>query len=353
MAVFAIFRIRRDTAANWTSVNPVLKLGEPGLETNTRRVKYGDGVTAWNALAYSVADPSDPDLVAIAALVSAADKLPYATGAGTWALANFTAAGRALVDDADAAAQRVTLGLGTIAQQAATSVAITGGSITGLATFSVGDDTGLKGLTVNAGGAANQGSYFQGRKAASPSWLLGDASATYGGTTAGFALYAYSGPIILHGSATRPDNDGAMALGDASYRFSTVYAASGTINTSDKRDKRDIGEIPDAWLDAWAGVEWSRYKFKDGERWHVGLVAQQVRDAFAAHGLDAREIGLLCYDEWPAVRAVRAKHDRNGNLVREAQPGRKAGNRWGLRYDECQALEAAYVRRELKRLAAR
>lgn len=49
------FRIRRDTAANWTSVNPVLALGEPGLETDTRRVKYGDGATAWNSLNYSSA----------------------------------------------------------------------------------------------------------------------------------------------------------------------------------------------------------------------------------------------------------------------------------------------------------
>lgn len=53
--------------------------------------------------------PLDTDLTAIAALTSATDKLPYATGAGTWALATFTAAGRALVDDADIAAQRTTL----------------------------------------------------------------------------------------------------------------------------------------------------------------------------------------------------------------------------------------------------
>jgi hypothetical protein len=53
--------------------------------------------------------PLDTDLTAIAALVSAADRVPYATGAGTWSLATFTAAGRALLDDADAAAQRTTL----------------------------------------------------------------------------------------------------------------------------------------------------------------------------------------------------------------------------------------------------
>jgi hypothetical protein len=47
------FRVRRWTAAEWTSRNEVLLSAELGLETDTGRVKIGDGVTAWNDLAYS------------------------------------------------------------------------------------------------------------------------------------------------------------------------------------------------------------------------------------------------------------------------------------------------------------
>ena len=48
------FQLRRDTAANWTSANPVLDLGEPGVETDTLKLKIGDGSTPWNSLDYSV-----------------------------------------------------------------------------------------------------------------------------------------------------------------------------------------------------------------------------------------------------------------------------------------------------------
>lgn len=97
----------------------------------------------------------DAELSALAGLVSAADKLPYFTGSGTAALADFTAAGRALVDDADAAAQRTTLGLGSIATQAASSVSITGGSVTGITDLTVAD--GGTGASTAANARTNLG----------------------------------------------------------------------------------------------------------------------------------------------------------------------------------------------------
>ena len=57
----------------------------------------------------------DATLTSIAALGTAADKGLYSTGVDTWAEFSLTSAGRALLDDADAAAQRTTLGLGNIA----------------------------------------------------------------------------------------------------------------------------------------------------------------------------------------------------------------------------------------------
>lgn len=48
-------KLRRDTAANWTSNNPTLDAGQPGFETDTLRWKLGDGSTAWNSLNYMAA----------------------------------------------------------------------------------------------------------------------------------------------------------------------------------------------------------------------------------------------------------------------------------------------------------
>ena len=49
-------KLRRDTAANWTTGNPILAAGEPGLESDTGKIKYGDGVSRWNVLEHSGGD---------------------------------------------------------------------------------------------------------------------------------------------------------------------------------------------------------------------------------------------------------------------------------------------------------
>lgn len=49
---YARLQLRGDTAANWTSANPVLAEREMAIETDTGKHKIGDGVTAWNSLGY-------------------------------------------------------------------------------------------------------------------------------------------------------------------------------------------------------------------------------------------------------------------------------------------------------------
>lgn len=440
-----IFKVRGRPAANWVTDNEVLMDRVLGLETDTDKFKFGDGVTAWNSLPYasglmpadigvsvqaydadltaiaaltsaanklpyatgsgtwamtdfsafgrSLVDDADAaaarttlqlvigtnvqaydaDLAAIAALTSAADRVPYSTGSGTWSLATFSAFGRSFVDDADAAAGRTTLGLGTIATQSAGAVAITGGAalLSGL-TYQVTANKRFLGREVTAsaiadystGGAAitfsraNDGvndlaaifSYITAGGAANIAIAArGDAiigaggGGTYANCTERLRVVGSSGHVL-------PGADNTQNLGSGSLRFATVYAGTGTINTSDQRLKKDISGVPDAWLDAWGDVKWRRFKFTDGTRWHIGLVAQEVRDAFLARGIDATAIGLLCYDEFARQEATPAVTDDKGAVVRPAHAEVPAGNRWGLRYDECEAMEAAWQRRELARL---
>lgn len=52
-----LIQIRSDTAANWTSVNPILAVGEQGFETDTGKFKIGTGFTAWASLPYATTSP--------------------------------------------------------------------------------------------------------------------------------------------------------------------------------------------------------------------------------------------------------------------------------------------------------
>jgi hypothetical protein len=97
----------------------------------------------------------DAGLQSIAGLTTAADRMIYTTASDTYAVATLTSFARTLLDDGNASTARTTLGLGTIATQAANNVSITGGSITGIADLAVAD--GGTGASTAGGARTNLG----------------------------------------------------------------------------------------------------------------------------------------------------------------------------------------------------
>ncbi|MBB3149759.1 hypothetical protein FHS21_006213 [Phyllobacterium trifolii] len=151
--------------------------------------------------------------------------------------------------------------------------------------------------------------------------------------------------ISLHGNSITPTLDDALSLGTGTFRWQQIYAATSAISTSDEREKDHIQKIEDTILDAWADVEWCQFKFKDRVRLHIGLVAQHVKMIFESRGIDPFEYGILCFDEWDTPDEVLI--GTNSNLETSQT---SSGDRYGIRYEEALALEAAYQRRELSRL---
>jgi hypothetical protein len=93
------------------------------------RVTAGTNPTTISGYGITDAQPLDATLTALAGVTTSANQLIYATGSDTFTTSSLTSFGRSLIDDADAAAGRTTLGLGTISTQNANNVAITGGTI--------------------------------------------------------------------------------------------------------------------------------------------------------------------------------------------------------------------------------
>lgn len=162
--------------------------------------------------------------------------------------------------------------------------------------------------------------------------------------TEALKLVAASGDTVAR--VVRPDADNARTLGTASARWSQIYAASATINTSDRREKIDIAAA-DLGLDFVRRLRPVSYRWRvaeqvadpadpaappvprEGRRRHFGLIAQEV--AAALDGRDAAlwvrdaETGLegLRYAEFVPV-LVKAVQDLAGRLDRLEQGARPA-----------------------------
>jgi len=154
------------------------------------------------------------------------------------------------------------------------------------------------------------------------------------------ALFLSSSTFQVY-SAPRPATDNAISLGTASLRWSTVYAGTGTINTSDEKEKQQIRSLSEAEKSVATQLKGLIKAFKfndavaqkgDSARIHFGVMAQEVKSAFESKGLVAENYALLCYDEWEEEIEIK---DEDGNVI---QPYRAAGNRYGVRYDELLAF---------------
>jgi hypothetical protein len=156
---------------------------------------------------------------------------------------------------------------------------------------------------------------------------------TNGGTTTTYVQFdnAQEYPVL----------DNTLSLGLGSFRWTTVYATTPLINTSDINTKQDISELDEAEKRVATRIKSliKKYRFKDAvikkgdaARIHVGAIAQEVQSAFVAEGLDANRYGVFCSDTWyevdgkPSPIALEPFTENTPNAVPKT--------RLGLRYEE-------------------
>lgn len=142
--------------------------------------------------------------------------------------------------------------------------------------------------------------------------------------------------------------DNTQTLGSASKRWGTVYAGTGTINTSDAREKTPVRSLTPAELAA--GKDLSReigvYQFLSAvvakgasARFHIGMTVQRAIEIMVAHNLDPFAYGFICYDQWEDEFVEHPAIEANPEEGIEAQPAWReqvqfAGDRYSFRPDE-------------------
>ena len=157
--------------------------------------------------------------------------------------------------------------------------------------------------------------------------------------------------------------DNVYDCGHPSYRWDDVYATNGTIQTSDANEKQQIAPLTDAEMTAAKAIsalfktfKWNDAVAKKGDaaRTHAGVIAQDVEAAMTDAGLDAGDYAFFISSTWwetqtevPAVEAVDAVLDEDGNVVTEAVEAQEAYTRTDTYETAEEAPEGAVERTRL------
>ena len=160
---------------------------------------------------------------------------------------------------------------------------------------------------------------------------------------------AVANNISWDGAQFYPQSDNTNSNGYPGKRWTVIYAANGTINTSDANQKQDIAELDS--IEKLVAIRIKslikKYRFKDAvvkkgddARIHVGAIAQEIAAAFVAEGLDPTRYGLFCSDTWYEVDGKMSDDLINNPYTAETE-GAVECTQLGLRYDELLAFVIA------------
>lgn len=147
--------------------------------------------------------------------------------------------------------------------------------------------------------------------------------------------------IVGSSGNLRPAADNTVSFGEAARRVTTVFAATGTINTSDERDKHWRGELNAAELRAARRIiaelgiyQWNDAVAEKGEdaRLHFGVRAQQAFAIMEDEGLDWSRYAWACYDQWD--EQAEPMRGEDGEPTGETRVTLEAGDRYGVRPDQ-------------------
>jgi len=127
----------------------------------------------------------------------------------------------------------------------------------------------------------------------------------------GSAWQVTPGAVMEVGGGFLPISDNNISCGNGSWRFTDIYAVSGSVNTSDRRLKKDIVDLPDSLgLDFINKLRPVNYKWNEGKRTHQGFISQEIADTLKDSGMDPNDIAIYVDGSFDEVKEnIRIKKD--------------------------------------------